>query len=112
MTVLFPVPVTLVTRAVTGQDGDGNDVRAETTVVTAGVFAPGGSVERADGGDQVVTQPTVSLPTGSVLDAVDAILVNGVRYQVDGDPARWPANPFTGWTPDYSVEVRLRKVTG
>lgn len=105
---------TLITRTVTGKDGDGNDVYGETTSTVQGAFAPGGSAEYpqgagSSGGDQVVTQPTLYLPGGTVLGAVDAVEINGTRYEVDGDPLVW-TSPFTGR--QAGVQVPLKKVTG
>lgn len=110
----FGPQITLVTRTVTGQDADGNDVYGETTTTVQGVFAPGGSAEYppgtgSSGGDQVISQPTVYLPLGTSLAAVDAVEVGGVRYEVDGDPLVWasPSGSKLG-----GVQVPLRKVTG
>jgi hypothetical protein len=81
-------------------------------VSLAGVFAPGVSLEQVQGQDVVTTQPTVYYLPGTDVDAVDAVTVNGLLYEVDGEPNVWPPSPFTGWQPEYSVEVRLKKVTG
>lgn len=112
MPVIFTVPVVLKTRVKSGTDTLGNDVFTETDVPTQGVFAPGGSAELVQGQDVVTTQPTVYLPTGTAVAATDALTVNGVPFEVDGDPLVWPPHPMTGWQPDYSVEVKLRRVTG
>jgi hypothetical protein len=112
VSVIFTVPVTLKRRTVSGQDALGNDVFTTVDVSLAGVFAPGGSLEQLQGQDVVTDQPSVFLPTGTAVDAVDAVAVNGLLYEVDGEPNVWPPHPFTGWQPEYSVEVKLRKVTG
>lgn len=109
---MFTVPVTLSTRAVSGQDSFGNDVYAVVQSTVDGVYAPGSSSEQVQGQDVVVTQPTVYLPTGTDVDSVDALTIGGLIYEVDGQPSIWPAHPFTGWQPEFSVEVRLRRVTG
>lgn len=110
--VKFTVPVTFIGRTVTGRDSYGNDVYGDAPVATEGVFAPGGSSENTQqGGDTVVTQPTVFLPDLDVTP-VDRIVIDGVTWQVDGTPRNWPANAFTGWRPDYPLEVPLRRVTG
>jgi hypothetical protein len=54
----------------------------------------------------------VYLLTGTDVAAIDSVTVGGLAYEVSGDPSSWPPNPFSGWQPDYSVEVRLRRVTG
>lgn len=69
----------------------------------AGLFAPGASSEPvAPGAAPVITAPTVYWP-GQWPDvlASDVLLIGGVRYQVEGDPARWP----------MGLVVTLRAVT-
>ena len=112
MTVPFTSPVVIVTRTVTGEDSDGNDVYGTSDVTVQGVIAPGQSLERTNGQDLVVTQPTAYLPAGVEVTAIDALELAGVRYEVDGDPQVWPAHPFTGWRPPLPVVVPLRRVTG
>jgi hypothetical protein len=105
--------VTVVSRAVTGRDGYGNDIVAETQQTARGVYAPGSSAEvAAAGSDVVTTQPTVYLPEGVTVHASDVVMVGGRRFQVDGDPRVWPQHPFTGWRPALPVEVALRAATG
>lgn len=112
MPIRFTTPVDLTSRTVSGRDPLGNDVYTTTVTTVDGIFAPGSSAELVQGQDVVTTQPTVFLPTGSDLSAVDAVKVNGLQFEVDGDPNVWPPNPYTGWQPEFSVEVKLRRVTG
>lgn len=101
---------TFITRTRTGVDADGNDVYTPSSVAVAGcLFAPGGSVETLGNQDTVVTQPTLYVPTGTVIPSViDAIAVPGNgTLEVDGVPQSWPANP-TG----YSIVIKLRAVLG
>jgi hypothetical protein len=109
--VTFPFgrDVSLVRRTKSGTDAYGNDAFTTTTTVVKGAFAPGGSTEQVQGQDVLITQPTVYLPAGTDVSAVDAIDIDGDRFEVDGTPNHW-MNPFTGWQP--GVEVRLRRVTG
>lgn len=113
MTVTYTSAITVVARTVTGQNSDGGDIYTDTTTVVDGVFAPGGSTETTQAGDTVVTQPTVYLPAPAPA-AIDQVIVGGVTYEVQGDPADWSIqpNPFTGWVPDLPVVVPLRRVTG
>ena len=108
MTFPFGQSVSLVRRTVTGQDAFGNDVYAAVSTVVPGAFAPGGSTEQVQGQDVLITQPTVYLPPGTDVSAVDAIDVAGDRYEVDGSPNHW-SNPFTGHA--FGVEVRLKRVS-
>lgn len=109
----FTQTVTLVTRTKTGVDSYGSDAYGTAEMTVPGVFAPGSSGEVVQGGDVVTTQPTVYLPAGTNVEAVDAVLVAGVKFEVDGDPQDWSTgSPFTGWVPPFPVVVALRKVTG
>lgn len=109
---MFAIPesATLETRAITGQDSDGNDVWGQTTVAVTGSFAPAGSSELVQGQDTVLTNPTFYLSPGSpVPSATDRLMVRGATYEVDGEPEVY-INPFTGDQP--GAVVRLSKVTG
>jgi len=107
----FGETVTILSRGITGQDGDGNDVYGTTSTDVPGcTFAPAGSVERVQGQDIVTTQPTVYLATGTPAPlATDQIRVRGLLYEIDGDPQVF-RNPFTGATP--GPVVKLKRVTG
>jgi hypothetical protein len=118
VSITFTVPVTLVTRAVTGQDNDGNDVYGQTTSIVAGVFAPGdangtAANEARDARETVVIGAACYLPAPPPT-AVDAVIINGDAYEVDGNPVDWSVqpHPFTGWIPEFPVVVRLKRVTG
>jgi hypothetical protein len=112
MPVIFTVPVVLGGRTVSGQDSFGNDTYIVTTETVDGIYAPGASAEQVQGQETVTTQPTVYLRTGTDVSAVDAVTIFGQTYEVDGEPSAWPPNPFTGWQPEFSVVVPLRRVTG
>ncbi|MCW2901912.1 MAG: hypothetical protein JWO67_4177 [Streptosporangiaceae bacterium] len=109
MTFPYGVPIVLVKRSKSGTDSFGNDVFAVTTSTVLGAFAPGGSTEQVQGQDTVTTQPTVFLPVGTNLAAVDAVQVAGLTFEVDGDPNTW-ISPLTG--NGFGLEVKLRRVTG
>lgn len=105
----FGEPITLHSRAVTGQDTYGNDVYGSTDRTVVGAFAPAGAAELVQGRDTVTTQPALYLPPGTDVAAVDRATVRGVTYDVDGTPADW-RNPFTGW--QAGIVVNLKGVTG
>ena len=69
-------------------------------------FNPGGSTEvSAVWRVAVSTQPTVYLPTGTDITPADRVVVRGVTYEVDGDPADW-RSPYSGWRPGLSVALK------
>jgi hypothetical protein len=105
----FGQPIVLVRRVKAAPDVLGNDTWTTTTSTVSGAFNPGTSVELVQGEDILTTQPTVMLPPGTLVEAIDAVQVDGLTYEVDGSPNS-PVNPFTGWRP--GVVVKLKRVTG
>lgn len=109
----FPggVTVTLITRTISGQNAQGNDVFTTTsTSIPNCAFDPGTSIEILNGRDTVITQPTVYLPSeAQSVFPIDAVTVNGTTYEVDASP-NYNVNPFTGWQP--GIVVKLKQVTG
>lgn len=70
-------------------------------------FNPGGSNEvAADGRTIITTSPTAYGPIGADVKAGDRLVVRGVTYNVDGNPAEW-VNPFTGWAAGVAVPLEL-----
>jgi long-subunit fatty acid transport protein len=98
-----------LTRTKGAPDAYGNDTWTTTSSTVRGAFNPGTSSELVQGQDLLTVQPSVYLPTGTAVTAVDAVQVGGQVYEVDGSPNDW-ANPFTGHA--FGVEVRLKRVTG
>lgn len=109
MTFPFGTSITLLTRTKGAPDAYGNDTWTTTSSTVRGAFNPGASSEAVQGQDLLTVQPAVYLPPGTVVAAVDAVQVDGLTYEVDGNPNAW-TNPFTAH--DFGVEVRLKRVTG
>lgn len=110
--MLFPFGDAITLHSRTGVTPDpvyGNDVPTYTDSTVVGAFAPAGSIELVQGQDTVITSPSVYLPAGTVVAAVDQVTVRGLTFDVDGDPQDW-RNPFTGW--QAGIVVRLKSVTG
>lgn len=107
----FPVGqvMTVVKRVKSGTDSLGNDTWTEVRTDVRGVFNPGGSSESVQGQDILVVQPTVAFPPGTDVDAIDAVEINGDRFEVDGSPNNM-VNVFTGWNP--GIIVKLKRVAG
>lgn len=122
--------VGLIKREIAGRDAQGNYVYSETLTALPGIYAPGGTTELLNGQDIVTALPEVYLPTGTDVTAIDVVIPQlvvdssgvpvldgqgngqGERYEVNGKPSAWPPNPFSGWQPDISVVVPLKRVTG
>jgi len=105
--------VTLISRTVTGQDADGNDIYTDVeTLVPGSVFAPFGGTELIQGQDTVISNPTIYLGDPSVTpSATDKVRrANGEVYDIDGQPQVYPPNPFTGER--VGAVLRLERVTG
>ena len=109
----FGETVTLISRTVTGQDADGNDVFGLVeTRVPGSVFAPFGSTELIQGQDTTIANPTIYLGDPAVVPkASDKVRrENGDVYDIDGEPQVFPPNPFTGEV--VGAVLRLERVTG
>lgn len=109
MILNYGPPITLIKRVKGSPDNYGNDTWTTVETTVSGAFDPGGSSESVQGQDLLTTQPTVYLPPGTNVGAVDAVRVAGLIYEVDGLPAA-PQSPFTNWQP--GIVVRLKRVTG
>jgi hypothetical protein len=106
----YSVTLTLVHRVLDGLDGYGNDTyRDEPEAVTGSVAAPGGSFEDTQFTEQVSTDMTFYLPYGTPVGSLDAIIYNGIRYEIRGEPSSY-RSPFSNNT--APVEVRARAVSG
>jgi hypothetical protein len=51
----------------------------------------------------------VYLPTGTVVTDLDAVLINGVKYEVQGNPFNF-TSPFSGH--QSPVQIRVTSVIG
>jgi len=109
VTIPYPMTVTLVRRTKGTPDSLGNDTWTEGATPVAAIYAPGSSSEQVQGRDSVTTTATVYVPATTDVRAIDAVIVAGKRYEIDGDPTTW-TSPLTGWTP--GIEVRLRRNAG
>ena len=102
--------VTLLSRAATGRDSLGNDVYTDTSTNVAGcIVYPRGSQELVQGQDLVTDGLTVLFPPGTAVKATDRAVVDGVTYEVDGEPSVW-SNPFVSIAD--CVQANLKVVTG
>lgn len=109
MTLPVGQVMTVIKRVKGPSDSFGNDTWTEARADVRGVFNPGGSTETVQGQDMLVVQPTVVLPAGTDVAAIDAVEIDGDRYEVDGNPSA-PVSPFTNWAP--GIVVKLKRVTG
>ena len=95
------------------EDDYGNTVEAWSasfTELKGCAFDPGSSSEpRLQGHERVIVEPTLYIPSEAVIASRDRVRVDGVLYEVEGQPRRW-RSPFTGRTPGAVVTLRL--VTG
>ena len=101
--------VTILHRTVTGRDEYGNDTYTSTSeVVGPCSVQQGSSRENQAFNDQVITGVTVFMPYGTEVGYLDAIVINGVQYEVNGDPAVW-VSPFSGRTAPIRVDAVAAK---
>lgn len=102
--------MTLIRRTVSGRDEYNNDTYSETKQAVSGcVVQPSGSSETIQFTDQVSTDLAVFIPAGIDVSPVDAIEIDGTRYEIQGQPSEW-RSPFSGNT--SPTQLRVTKVTG
>lgn len=72
-------------------DDLGDTTETETTTdVSDWLFAPRSSTERADSkAPAVITGASLYGPAGSTIGPNDYFLVDGIRYDVEGEPGYW-----------------------
>lgn len=108
---LMTESVTLRSRgAPTGDYDDyGNPLYGpDVDVVSACWYEPRGSSEDTAAKDQQVYGYWVYLPLGAPLDAAGVVVLEGVEYQVVGEPGRQPG----GFIVPGFIKAAVEKVTG
>lgn len=102
--------VTIVQRIPAGQDEYGNDAFTDQTVdIPLCVVAPANTSETFSFTEQVSDTVMVYFPAGTEVGYLDAVLINGDKYEVQGNPQSF-ISPFSGH--DSPVQVRVSRVTG
>lgn len=84
-------------------------VRGAPYLIPGVVFWPEQSVETRDGGQRVVRPAQLAVSHGQDADPRDQWLVDGVRYEANGDTSRY-RNPFAPRS--SGAVITLRRVTG
>lgn len=102
--------ITLLRRVLNGQDEFGNDTYTDEPVQVSGcVVQPASSSEQTQWTEQVSTDITVFMPYGTVVSELDALVINGTQYEIEGIPQQW-LSPFSGST--APIQIRASLVTG
>lgn len=102
--------VILLHRVLSGQDELGNDTYTDTPVQVSGcVVQPAGSSENDQFTEQISTDVTVFMPYGTNVGPLDALVINGTKYEIHGIPQQW-RSPFSGHT--SPLQIRASLVTG
>lgn len=106
---MVTVPHT-ITATVTPQTEDafGNRTPGTPISVSGCVAWPGLSTETTPGGDTVTTDLNLLMPDGTSVTATDRVTVDGVVYEVVGQPAVW-LSPLTGFSAGIQVQLRTQK---
>lgn len=106
----FTRVVTLVQRVLADTpDAFGNDRYTDTPRTVRAVYAPGTTQETENNRDSLLDQPSIFLDPGEDLSYLDAVIIDGDTFEVDGTPRHW-VHPITGWAP--GVEVKLKRAAG
>ena len=92
------------------KDERGNDTYTDNPMQVPGcVVQPAGSSENVQFTDQVSTDVTVFIPYGTNVGPLDALVINGTKYEIQGIPQQW-RSPFSGHT--SPLQIRASVVTG
>jgi hypothetical protein len=102
--------VTVIRRTLTGRDVKGNDVYSEARQDVGNCSVQGGaSTEVAIGTEQITSDVVVYMPEGIELDALDVLEIDGLRYEIQGEPSHYQSS-FTGTI--GPVQIRANRMTG
>ncbi|HWI69077.1 MAG TPA: hypothetical protein VNS88_11970 [Nitrospiraceae bacterium] len=95
--------VTLRHRVVSGRDEYNNDTYTFTEVkVGPCSVQQTDSREATNFTDQVATGVLVFMPYGTDVEFLDAMIIDGIEYEIVGDPEGW-VSPFSGHTAPVRV---------
>lgn len=111
LTDLMNLPCLIVNRTSDGLDDFGNDVSSEATVETVCELQQRQRErQRGEDGEELATGSfLLVVPSGTVLGSADSVVVEGVEYEVSGEP--WIVrNPRTH-LPSH-VEATVVRVAG
>lgn len=102
--------VSIHRRVLNGVDEFGDDKYTDVaTDVYPCSVQPGSSVEVIQGTEQLTSDIVVYVPAGTDVDAIDFLMIGGVKYEIQGSPNAG-ISPFTGFVPP--VQIRANVVTG
>lgn len=95
-----------------GTDQYGDPIPGTTTeTIIAGAFTAPRTTEDVDdrGRAGVIVGLTLFAPYNTDLTYTDQIEVDGVLYDIEGEPGRWK-NPFTDW--EAGIQAALTRAQG
>jgi hypothetical protein len=117
----------LLTRTAAGRDAYGEVTYTETFTMVPAIYWPAGTFENHQAQDQITWRDTLCLPDGTDVTAIDAVIPQplldgtgdpvldgdghpqGDRFEIEGNPTPWPANPMSTWRPDFPVVLELQR---
>lgn len=102
---LLPQSVTITTVTPGARDGYGRRSQSTATTTVSGRIGQAQTSETTGDRDTVASRFTLYLEPDAVISRADRVTVDGVSYEVDGDP--WPV---MGASTVHHLEVPLRRV--
>lgn len=109
MSAPFARQVSLVRRTKGRRDALGNDTFTEVSSPATAVVGLRTGGEQIQGRDTLVERLSIFLAADTDLTHLDAVDIDGLRWEVDGSPTVY-RHALTGWAP--GLEVGLRRVAG
>jgi hypothetical protein len=99
--------VTIVQRVLNGIDEFDNDVYTTVNKDVSGCsIQPASSRESLSFADQLTSNVVIFVPFGTDVTYIDAVICNGVQYEVTGVPDTW-TSPFSGNTAPIRIDGNM-----
>jgi SPP1 family predicted phage head-tail adaptor len=96
--------LTIVHRVLAGTDESNNDVYTTVNKEVSGcAIQPASSREGLAFADQLTSNVVIFVPFGTDVTYIDAVIYNGVQYEVTGVPDTW-TSPFSGNTAPIRID--------
>lgn len=92
-------------------DAHGNPIDSWLPAVAVEVYSigPRTQIEPETGRTLVVEGLTVYAPPGTAIGPLDRVVIDGVEFEVEGDPADWTRGSF-GWA--AGIALNLKRAEG
>jgi len=103
--------ITIIRKTVDGYTKHNLPKYETEEIELVGLFNQGGSKQSdAVNRDEIITEATIYLPSGTLIEDTDSFIIDGLPYEKIGDPVV-TVSPFLNFPP-VPVMVKVRKSDG